>query len=90
MIHKKFKVISTLGLNARYSTALVNVCMDFESKITIGVHKKTADLKSIMGVMGLAVNYGTIIEVTVDGIDEQEAMNRFAEKVIELKICKEI
>ena len=90
MQKKKIKITNQLGINARHATSLVNVAMDYESNITLSSHKKNVDLKSIMGVMSLAVQYGAVVEITCDGANEEIAMDALIDKIIELKIGKEV
>ena len=43
-----------------------------------------------MGVMSLGVYSGTTIEVIADGVDEKEAIEAIKDKILELKLGKEI
>lgn len=90
MIKKSYKITNETGIHARPATTLVNVVMDLKSDITLHALKKTVDFKSIMGVMSLGIYSGTIIEVTVDGEDENEAIQAITNKIIELGLGKEI
>lgn len=74
MISKKIEIINKLGLHARASAKLVGAANEFEAESTIGYENKTANLKSIMGVMMLAVSNGTQITLTTNGVDEQAAI----------------
>lgn len=90
MIKKSFKITNDAGLHARPATNLVNVCMDFKCDITLNALKKTVDFKSIMGVMSLGVYSGTIIEIVCEGIDEEEAMNKLSNTIIEMRLGREV
>ena len=90
MVKKSFKITNETGIHARPATTLVNCCMEFDSNITLQALKSKVDFKSIMGVMSLGIYSGTIIEVECDGIDEAEAMDAIAAKIVALGLGKEI
>ena len=90
MVKKLFKITSESGLHARPATILVNVAVGFKSDIRLNALKKSIDFKSIMGVMSLGVYSGTTIEVIAEGADETLAINAIKDKILELKLGKEI
>lgn len=90
MIVKKFKITNESGVHARPATSLVNLCMRFDSDIVLEALKKEVDCKSIMGVMSLGIYSGTVVTITVDGTDEEEAMKAITDKILELNLGKEI
>ena len=90
MVKKIFKVTNESGIHARPATLLVNVAMDYDSDISLAALKKEVDFKSIMGVMSLGIYSGTVIEVSANGSDEQEAIEAIKNKLIELNLAKEI
>lgn len=90
MISKKFKITNESGIHARPATSLVNVCMKFDSDITLDALKRSVDFKSIMGVMSLGIYSGTTITVTADGTDEKDCMDAITAKILELNLGKEI
>lgn len=90
MISKKFKITNESGLHARPATALVNLCMQYDSDITLETLKKEVDFKSIMGVMSLGIYSGMSITVKAEGPDEEEAIAAINNKILELNLGKEI
>ena len=73
-------LINRLGLHARASSAFVQTASRFEATITV-THEgtdKTADGKSIMGVMMLAAPCGTTLDVTCEGADAEAAAEALA------------
>lgn len=74
MVEKTFKVISETGIHARPATALVNKAGQFVSEITINYNGKSANLKSIMGVMAMGIAQGAEFTLTAEGSDADEAM----------------
>lgn len=75
MLKEQLEIINQLGLHARAAAKFVETATRFESRITIGKNGKDVDGKSIMSVMMLAANMGTIVDISTDGPDENEAMN---------------
>ena len=73
-------LINRLGLHARASSAFVQTASRFEATITVthGDTEKSADGKSIMGVMMLAAGQGTELELRAAGPDEDDAIERVA------------
>lgn len=74
MITQEVEIINKLGLHARASSKLVSLANNFNSKIMILKDNKTANLKSIMGVMMLAVSKGNKVTLTADGDDATSAI----------------
>ena len=62
------------GIHARPAGIVVAEAKKFASNITISNKGKVADLKRIFGVMGLCVKFGEEIVVTIDGSDEDAAL----------------
>ncbi len=78
---KSFIVTDPVGLHARPATLLVNEAGKFASESKIIVDGKEANLKSIMGVMSLAISNGVEFEVVTEGDDAAEALNAIAEVI---------
>ncbi len=57
---------------------IVQTACAFKSAITFIVDEKHVNAKSIMGVMALAGTNASSINVCVDGVDEEEALNAIA------------
>ncbi len=88
MIRKVFKIKNKLGLHARPAALLVQTAGKFKSDIKISKDGYTVNGKSIMGVMTLAAETGSEIEVIIDGEDQEEAMKAI-EELIESKFGEE-
>ncbi len=81
MITKKLTVLNKLGIHARPAAQFVRVASRFKSDVTVEKDDESIDGKSIMGLMMLAVGCGAVIDVTVEGPDEAEAMAALEELV---------
>ena len=73
MLKENTTIINKAGLHARAAAKLVELTAALESSVQIG-HEKMVDGKSILSLMMLAAVQGTIINIEVDGPDEQQAM----------------
>jgi len=71
MITTTITIINTLGLHARASAKFVSLALKFQSHLEISNGKKTINGKSIMGVMTLAATQNTILEMNIEGPDEE-------------------
>jgi phosphocarrier protein len=87
MIQQQVTIINKLGLHARAAAKFVSCTTAFSSIIRVGQNGKLVDGKSIMSIMMLAAAKGAILDLELEGDDEQEALaallqlieNRFEE-----------
>ncbi len=75
MIKRSLTIINKLGLHARAAAKLTGVANRFSSKTELTANGKSVDCKSVMSLMLLAASKGTDIEITVEGEDENAAMD---------------
>ena len=74
MISKDLTVANKLGLHARAAAKLVALASNFASEISIQKGDRKINGKSIMGVMMLAASQHTLVNIVIEGEDEQQAM----------------
>jgi len=74
MIETQVTIINKLGLHARAAAKLVGCASAFSSNIQAGRDGQLVDGKSIMSVMMLAAGKGTVLDLKIDGDDEQSAL----------------
>ena len=84
MVKFNKKIINKLGLHARASAKLTQLCSNYQSEIWILYNKKKINAKSIMGVMMLAASNGSNLSFEVKGSDEELAKQNI-ETLIENK-----
>jgi len=70
MIQKKIQVSNKLGLHARPSALMVRAATKFRSEFFIEKDGMRVNGKSIMGVMMLAAESGSTLNLIADGVDE--------------------
>ncbi|MCB1699337.1 MAG: HPr family phosphocarrier protein [Pseudomonadales bacterium] len=74
MIQIQVTIINKLGLHARAAAKFVSCAAAFSSSIQAGRDGKLVDGKSIMSVMMLAAGKGTVLDLQIEGRDEQAAL----------------
>ncbi|WJY26919.1 MULTISPECIES: phosphocarrier protein HPr [Sporosarcina] len=79
MEKKTYTITSSEGLHARPCSLLVSAVTPFQSDVTITYNGKKANMKSIMGVMGMGIESGAQVDVEADGADESEAIAKVDE-----------
>ena len=73
MIQEKIKIKNKLGIHARPATLLAQEAGKFKSEIFIAKDGIEVNAKSIMGIMMIAAEQGSVLILTVKGDDEKEA-----------------
>jgi phosphotransferase system HPr (HPr) family protein len=73
MIEKKLTVTNKLGLHARPSAKVVQTASKYKSEVTLTKGNMTINAKSMLGVMALAAECGSVLILRVVGEDEKEA-----------------
>ena len=74
MITKDLQVLKKLGLHASAAAKLVFIANKFVSDITLVKDAKRADARSIMKILMLSASKDSIINITVEGNEEIQAM----------------
>lgn len=74
MAEATIEIINKLGLHARAASKLTALCGKFCSEIVFSKSGQTANGKSIMALMLLAAGKGTVLQVSCNGADEDEAL----------------
>ena len=89
MIEKTIEVVNKLGVHARPSAMLVKTATRFRSEFHIEKEGMKVNGKSIMGVMMLAAECGSELNIIIDGPDEEyllkEIEKLFKEKFGEIE-----
>ena len=78
MITETVTIVNQLGLHARAAARFVQLAGRFRSKVRVTRDGRQVDGKSIMGILLLAAAKGAVISISVDGIDEADALQSLA------------
>ncbi len=74
IVKKRIKIINPQGLHARPASVFVKIANRYESEVTVRKGSEAVNGKSIMGLMTLAANQGSVLELEVSGPDAEKAM----------------
>jgi phosphocarrier protein len=74
MLNREIEIINKLGLHARAAAKLVSCASAYQSDVHLLRNGQRVNGKSIMGVMMLAANQGSQLEIEIEGADEDKAM----------------
>ncbi len=78
MIERESQIVNQLGLHARPAAQIVKTASAFKSDIEIVKDGMAVNGKSIMGVMMLAAECGSMIMFRANGEDEAAAVEALA------------
>ena len=81
MLQKEYLIVNKLGLHARASALFVKTSSRFSSDVKLAREGVEVNGKSIMGIMMLAASKGSLVRLTVDGEDENDAFQAIGELI---------
>lgn len=74
MVEKDFTIVNKEGLHARPAAMFVKISNRYRSEIWVSKDDELANGKSIMAIMLLAAEHGSVIHISAEGDDEEEAL----------------
>ncbi|KOP83090.1 HPr family phosphocarrier protein [Cytobacillus solani] len=86
MVEKDYKVIDYAGIHARPASLLVQVANQYNCDIDIMFNNRKANLKSIIGVMSLAIPLNSVIKICASGSDENEAIDALSDIILQQEL----
>jgi phosphocarrier protein len=78
-IVKEVAVRNAQGLHARPAAMFVQIASRYNSSVTIYREEEKINGKSIMGILTLGIQPGTVVKLEIDGEDAQEVLDELAE-----------
>ena len=75
---KQIVVKSTVGLHASLAAKIVQAASKYSVDINLHYHDKTVDVKSILGLMSLAIPSGENVVIEATGDQAEIAINDIA------------
>ena len=78
MPERTVQIVNKNGLHARPAAEIVKLAAKFQSDITIARDDLDVNGKSIMGVMMLAAEHGSMIILKAEGPDADQALDALA------------
>jgi phosphotransferase system HPr (HPr) family protein len=74
MIEKTITIINKTGLHARPASQFVKLAAGFKSSIQIVNGDRVANGKSLINILSMGINEGTVINLKADGEDEEACL----------------
>jgi phosphocarrier protein len=74
VISRSVPIVNQLGMHARAAARFVHLASKYQSHVRVSRQGREMDGKSIMGILLLAAARGTTVTITVDGVDEADAI----------------
>ena len=75
---RELKIQNQYGIHARPAALFVKTASRYDCDITVEKDGNAVSGKSIMGLMTLEASFGTILKVTAEGPDAEEALDELA------------
>lgn len=83
MVSNKVIIKNKAGLHLRPAGVLCKEAINFNSHISLKINDTTANVKSILSVLGAGLKCGDEIELICDGEDEELALNKLTDLINE-------
>ena len=74
MTSRQVTVVNQLGMHARAAAKFVHLATRFNARVQVARDRREMDGKSIMGILLLAAARGSVITISAEGADEQDAV----------------
>jgi phosphocarrier protein len=81
VIRQDVEIVNVLGLHARAAARLVQAAIRFKSRILVTHDGRTANGKSILGLLTLVGSQGSRLTISADGPDEKEALGAIVDLI---------
>ncbi|MBQ8281462.1 MAG: HPr family phosphocarrier protein [Lachnospiraceae bacterium] len=81
MVTRDIEVSFQTGTDAKPIALIVQEASKYDSSVYLETDNKRVNVKSIMGMMSLALNSGTKVKLIVEGPDEETALENIAKKM---------
>jgi len=81
MYSKEATINNQVGLYARPATFFIQKANEYKSTIMVEKEERKVNAKSLLGVLSLGITKGTVITISAEGADEQEAVNSLCDLI---------
>lgn len=63
------------GLHARTAGLLMKIIMGYKARVDVSANGRTADGRSLLGLMGLGASAGTPLTIRAEGPEEEQVLS---------------
>jgi phosphocarrier protein len=81
MFSREITVTNQVGLYARPATFFIQKANEFRSTIMVEKEERKVNAKSLLGVLSLGITKGSLVRISAEGPDEQEAVDALCDLV---------
>jgi phosphotransferase system HPr (HPr) family protein len=81
MAEVRLSVLDPAGLHARPAAQFVRTASRFQSDIVLDTGERTANAKSLVGILGLTIRPGASVSLTADGPDAEAALDALIDEL---------
>jgi phosphocarrier protein HPr len=81
VVERTVRIVNSLGLHARPAAAFVKIAGRYRCHIAVRKDEMEVNGKSIMGMMALAAECGSELQLRADGEDAEQAVGELMELV---------
>lgn len=78
-----YQVKSNTGIHARPAANLAQVCTALDSQIIIKYGDKSANANNVLQILALNISKGAVLEITANGGDEENALKKVEEVLLQ-------
>jgi len=71
-----YQITNPLGMHARPAAFVAQACVNLPSQITFSFGGKTADGANVLQLIGLGARNGSVLEISAEGGNEEEALQK--------------
>ncbi len=79
MFEKKIKIRNKIGLHSKPATYFIKKANEYKSSIMIYKETECANAKSLLGVLSLGIMGEDEINISANGVDEEQAVEALVE-----------
>ena len=81
MFIKEVTVLNQVGLHARPATFFIQKANEFKSTVWVAREERKVNAKSLLGVLSLGITKNTLVTISAEGVDEQDAVNSLVDLI---------
>jgi phosphocarrier protein len=78
---REYTLLNKYGMHVRPAGALAKLCQKYRADITVQKEGHAVSGKSVLGLMTLEAPCGTVLKITAEGEDAEDALDAIAELV---------
>ncbi|MBI2251459.1 MAG: HPr family phosphocarrier protein [Armatimonadetes bacterium] len=87
MVNQEVQIKFKIGIHSRPAALIVQKVKEYpDTKIYLAKNGKEVEAKSLIGILSLEINEGSVINIKVDGKGEKQILKEIIE-LIEIKLA---